>query len=82
MTSVFVQFVATKAAAALNWRVHKTSQVSPRIIEVDTGRRLEWVSLETLGFEQHNEMEVSALQHLVSLSELASVLLSRHANLH
>lgn len=68
-------------AASLNWLVRKTSQVSPRIIEVDTARRLEWVGLETLGFEQHNEMELSALRHLVSLSGLASVLLCRHASL-
>lgn len=68
-------------AVALNWLVRKTSQVSPRIVEVDTARRLEWEGLETLGFEQHNEMEVSARQHLGSLSGLASVLLCRHANL-
>lgn len=66
---------------ALRWLVRGTSQVSPRMVVVDTAHRLEWDGLEVLSHEHHHEVEVTALQHLVRLAGLASVLLCRHAAL-
>lgn len=68
-------------AAALRWLVRSTALESPRIIAVDDAYRLEWSGLDALGLEHHNEVEPAALQHLVPLAGLASVLLLRHAEL-
>lgn len=66
---------------ALRWLVRGTAQVSPRVIVVDTAHRLEWDGLDAKTLEHHNEVEAAALQHLVSLAGLASMLLCRHSAL-
>ena len=68
-------------ATALGWLARGTANASPRVIVVEPMHRLEWDGLEMLGLEQHDEVEAGALQHLVSLAGMASVLLCRHANL-
>lgn len=68
-------------AAALRWLVRSTAQVSPRVLAVDAAHWLSWDGLEAMGLEHHREVEAAALQHLVSLAGLASVLLVRHAQL-
>ncbi|WP_298856220.1 hypothetical protein [uncultured Aquimonas sp.] len=68
--------------AALRWVARGTSEVSPRVVEVETLHRLEWDGLDKLGPELHDEVVAVALQHLSALDGVASVLLCRHSQFH